>query len=63
MYSFFFVVEFAGRTLGSTVQYLINIPNKKKHGFAFIVYNAEYFFNYEDGRFIFSADWPDIAKS
>ena len=26
-------------------------------------YNAEYFFNYEDGRFIFSADWPDIAKS
>ena len=26
-------------------------------------YNAEYFFNYENGRFIFSADWPDIAKS
>lgn len=40
MYSFFSVVEFAGRTLGSTVQYRINIPNKKKHGFAFLVYQV-----------------------
>ncbi len=40
MYSFFSVVEFAGRTLGSTVQYRINIPNKKKHSFAFFVYQV-----------------------
>ena len=40
MYSFFSVVEFAGRTLGSTVQYRINIPNKKKYGFAFLVYQV-----------------------
>ena len=26
-------------------------------------YHAEYLFNYDDGRFIFSADWPDISES
>lgn len=40
MYSLFSVVEFAGRTLGSTVQYRIKIPCKKKHSFAFIVYQV-----------------------
>ena len=25
-------------------------------------YHAEYLFTYDDGRFIFSADWPDIAE-
>lgn len=40
MYSFFSVAEFAGRTLGSAVQYRISIPNKRKHGFAFLVYQV-----------------------
>ena len=26
-------------------------------------YHAEYLFTYEDGRFIFSADWPDRVES
>ena len=26
-------------------------------------YHAEYLFTYDDGRFIFSADWPDISES
>lgn len=38
MYSFFSVVEFAGRTLGSTIQYRMKIPNHKKYGFVFLVY-------------------------
>lgn len=40
MYSVFSVVEFAGRTLGSAVQYRIEIPKKKKFGFAFFVYQT-----------------------
>lgn len=38
MYSFFSVAEFAGRTLGGLFQYYIRIPEKKKFGFAFFVY-------------------------
>ena len=38
MYSAFSVVEFAGRTLGSALQYRIKIPDKKKYGFVFAVY-------------------------
>ena len=26
-------------------------------------YHAEYLFTYDDGRFIFSADWPDVSES
>ena len=40
MYSAFSVVEFAGRTVGSAIQYRINIPDKKKYGFAFFVYQV-----------------------
>lgn len=40
MYSFFSVAEFAGRTLGSIVQYKLKIPNKKKYGFVFFVYQV-----------------------
>lgn len=40
MYSVFSVVEFAGRTLGSAVQYRIEIPKRKKFGFAFFVYQT-----------------------
>ena len=40
MYSAFSVVEFAGRTIGSALQYRINIPDKKKYGFAFFVYQV-----------------------
>lgn len=38
MYSAFSVVEFAGRTIGSAMQYRIKIPVKKKYGFTFFVY-------------------------
>ena len=38
IYSFFSVAEFAGRTLGSMVQYKIKIPDTKKYGFVFLVY-------------------------
>lgn len=38
MYSLFSVAEFAGRTIGSTVQYRVRIPNKRKFGFVFFVY-------------------------
>ena len=38
MYSAFSVVEFAGRTIGSAMQYRIKIPAKKKYSFTFFVY-------------------------
>ena len=38
LYSAFSVVEFAGRTIGSAMQYRIKIPAKKKYGFTFFVY-------------------------
>ncbi len=38
MYSLFSVVEFIGRTIGSALQYRIRIPDKKKFGFIFFVY-------------------------
>ncbi len=40
MYSAFSVVEFAGRTIGSALQYRIKIPDRKKHGFVFFVYQV-----------------------
>lgn len=40
MYSLFSVVEFLGRTLGSVVQYRINIPTKRRYGFVFFVYQV-----------------------
>ena len=38
MYSAFSVVEFVGRTIGSAMQYKVEIPAKKKFGFTFFVY-------------------------
>ncbi len=40
MYSLFSVVEFIGRTVGSAVQYKVNIPPKRRHGFVFFVYQV-----------------------
>ena len=40
MYSAFSVVEFAGRTIGSALQYRIKIPDKKKYGFVFFIYQV-----------------------
>lgn len=40
MYSAFSVVEFAGRTIGSALQYRIKIPDKKKYGLVFFVYQV-----------------------
>jgi len=40
MYSAFSVVEFAGRTIGSALQYRIKIPDRKKYGFVFFVYQV-----------------------
>ena len=40
MYSLFSVVEFIGRTIGSAVQYRINIPPRKRYGFVFLVYQV-----------------------
>lgn len=40
MYSAFSVVEFAGRTIGSALQYRIKIPDKKKYGLMFFVYQV-----------------------
>lgn len=38
MYSFFSVAEFTGRTLGGILHYNIKIPEKKRYGFALMVY-------------------------
>lgn len=40
MYSAFSVVEFAGRTIGSALQYRIKVPDGKKYGFVFFVYQV-----------------------
>ena len=40
MYSLFSVAEFAGRTIGSAVQYRVDIPRKKRFGFVFAVYQT-----------------------
>lgn len=40
MYSLFSVAEFAGRTIGSAIQYRIKIPDKKKYDFVFFVYQV-----------------------
>ena len=37
MYSAFSVVEFAGRTIGSAMQYQIKIPERKRYSFTFFV--------------------------
>lgn len=38
MYSAFSVVEFIGRSIGSALQYRVRIPEKKRFGFVFFVY-------------------------
>ena len=38
MYSFFFVAEFIGRSVGGVFHYHANIPKNKRFGFAFMVY-------------------------
>ena len=38
MYSFFSVAEFAGRAIGGLMHYHFKIPEKKRFGFAFFVY-------------------------
>ena len=38
MYSLLSLAEFLGRSLGGVVQYRTEIPEKKKYGFAFLVY-------------------------
>lgn len=38
MYSFFSLVEFAGRSIGSALQYKLKIPKEKKFGIVFSVY-------------------------
>lgn len=40
MYSLFSVVEFAGRTAGGLVQYHLEIPPRRRFGFAFLVYQV-----------------------
>jgi len=40
MYSLFSVVEFAGRSIGSAIQYKIKLPDRKKFGFVFFVYQV-----------------------
>ena len=40
MYSAFSVVEVAGRTIGSVLQYRSKIPDKKKYGLVFFVYQV-----------------------
>lgn len=40
MYSLFTVAEFVGRTIGSAVQYRIKIPDRRKYGFVFFVYQV-----------------------
>jgi hypothetical protein len=40
MYSFFAVAEFAGRSLGGLLRYIIKIPEKKRFAFAFFVYQT-----------------------
>ena len=40
MYAAFSVVEFIGRSIGSALQYRIKIPDKKKFGFVFFVYQT-----------------------
>ena len=38
MYSFFFVAEFIGRSVGGVFHYYANIPKNKRFGFSFMVY-------------------------
>ena len=40
MYSLFSVVEFIGRTVGSSLQYKVKIPKKKRFGLCFLVYQV-----------------------
>ncbi len=40
MYSFFSVAEFAGRTVGGAVRYRDTLPERKRFGFLFSVYQA-----------------------
>lgn len=38
MYAFFSVAEFAGRTLGSTIQYKVKVPRERRFGLCLFVY-------------------------
>ena len=40
MYSFFSVAEFAGRTIGGAIRYRYSLPEKKRFGFLFGVYQT-----------------------
>ncbi|MBE7004930.1 MAG: MFS transporter [Ruminococcaceae bacterium] len=40
MYALFSVAEFAGRTVGSAVQYKLDVPKKRQFGFVFLVYQT-----------------------
>lgn len=40
MYSFFSVAEFAGRTIGGAVRYRYSLPERKRFGFLFGVYQT-----------------------
>lgn len=40
MYSLFSVAEFIGRTIGSGLEYRVNIPKKKQFGLSFFIYQA-----------------------
>lgn len=40
MYSFFAVAEFAGRSLGGLLRYIVKIPEKRRFSFAFFVYQT-----------------------
>ena len=38
MYAFYSVAEFAGRTIGSTIQYRVKVPRERRFGLCFLVY-------------------------
>ena len=38
MYAFYSVAEFVGRTIGSTIQYQVEIPRERRFGLCFLVY-------------------------
>ena len=38
MYAFYSVAEFAGRTVGSTLQYKVQVPQERRFGLCFLVY-------------------------
>ena len=62
-------VNFSGAVCSGAVSYT-HLDVYKRQGFGIgnvkdilEKYHAEYLFTYDDGRFIFSADWPDVSES